>query len=63
MGYRKDVRMELKEARSVLEALQRDLKAEMRYDEQQSLLYSIVWKQRIQAIDVVLKATEKLANE
>lgn len=59
----KDVPMKLSEARKVLEALQKEIAAEMRYDEQQSLLYGLIWKQRVQAIQTVLKLTENLPDE
>ena len=59
----KDVPMKLSEARKVLESLQKEIAAEMRYDEQQSLLYGLIWKQRVQAIQTVLKLTENLPDE
>lgn len=55
--------MKLSEARKVLETLQKEIAAEMRYDEQQSLLYGLVWKQRVQALQTVLKLTENLPDE
>ena len=55
--------MKLSEARKVLETLQKEIAAEMRYDEQQSLLYGLIWKQRVEAIQLILKATDKLPDE
>jgi len=55
--------MKLSEARAVLETLQKEIAAEMRYDEQQSLLYGIIWKQRVEAIQTILKATDKMKDE
>ena len=59
----KDVPMKLSEARKVLETLQKEIAAEMRYDEQQSLLYGMIWKQRVQALQTVLKITQDLPDE
>ena len=59
----KDVPMKLSEARKVLETLQKEIAAEMRYDEQQSLLYGMIWKQRVQALQTVLKVTQDLPDE
>ena len=59
----KDKCMKLSEARAVLETLQKEIAAEMRYDEQQSLLYGIIWKQRVEAIQTILKATDKMKDE
>ena len=55
--------MKLSEARKVLETLQKEIAAEMRYDEQQSLLYGMIWKQRVQALQTVLKVTQDLPDE
>ena len=55
--------MKRREARKVLETLQKEIAAEMRYDEQQSLLYGLIWKQRVQAIQTVLKITENMPDE
>lgn len=55
--------MKLSEARKILETLQKEIAAEMRYDEQQSLLYGLIWKQRVQAIQTVLKITEHMPDE
>lgn len=59
----KDVPMKLSEARKVLETLQKEIAAEMRYDEQQSLLYGLVGKQRVQALQLVLRVTENLPDQ
>lgn len=55
--------MKLSEARKVLETLQKEIAAEMRYDEQQSLLYGLVGKQRVQALQLVLRVTENLPDQ
>ena len=60
---RKDTLMKLSEARKVLETLQKEIAAEMRYDEQQSLLYGLIWKQRVEAIQTILKATDKMPDD
>lgn len=59
----KDTLMKLSEARKVLETLQKEIAAEMRYDEQQSLLYGLIWKQRVEAIQTILKATDKMPDD
>ena len=50
--------MKLSEARKVLETLQKEIAAEMRYDEQQSLLVGIIGKQRVEALQLILKVME-----
>ena len=59
----KDTLMKLSEARKVLETLQKEIAAEMRYDEQQSLLYGLIWKQRVEAIQTILKVTDKMPDD
>ena len=55
--------MKLSEARKVLETLQKEIAAEMRYDEQQSLLVGLIGKQRVEALQLILKVTDKMEDE
>ena len=55
--------MKLSEARKVLESLQKEIAAEMRYDEQQSLLFGLIGKQRVEALQLILKVTDKMEDE